>query len=231
MKAGERQRIVFDMDGVLVEVTESYRETIRQTVEHFTGKAVTYDMIQSYKNAGGWNNDWKLSHRMSADLGVAVAYDEVVAHFQKLFLGENGAEGLIYREKWIAREQALERLGEQFDLGVYTGRPREEAWITLRRFAPDLRFHPVVTDDDVAQGKPHPEGLQKVQALYPGQELWYVGDTVDDARCARAAGVPFVGVASQSHGRREELLALFSAEQAVAVLDDINQLESFFANR
>ena len=31
--------IVFDMDGVLVDVTESYRETIAHTVEHFTGVA------------------------------------------------------------------------------------------------------------------------------------------------------------------------------------------------
>ena len=29
--------IVFDMDGVLVEVTQSYREAIRETVRHFTG--------------------------------------------------------------------------------------------------------------------------------------------------------------------------------------------------
>ena len=29
--------IVFDMDGVLVDVTESYRESIAQTVKHFTG--------------------------------------------------------------------------------------------------------------------------------------------------------------------------------------------------
>ena len=36
--------IVFDMDGVLAEVTESYREAIVQTVEHFTGTriAVSY---------------------------------------------------------------------------------------------------------------------------------------------------------------------------------------------
>ena len=33
--------LVFDMDGVLVDVTESYRETIVQTVEHFTGKTIS----------------------------------------------------------------------------------------------------------------------------------------------------------------------------------------------
>ena len=33
--------LVFDMDGVLVDVTESYREAIAQTVEHFTGARIS----------------------------------------------------------------------------------------------------------------------------------------------------------------------------------------------
>ena len=39
------QMIVFDMDGVLVDVTESYRETIVQTVKLFCGR--TIDLGQS----------------------------------------------------------------------------------------------------------------------------------------------------------------------------------------
>ena len=64
--------LVFDMDGVLVDVTESYRETIARTVEHFTGAPVTREQIQDYKNQGGWNDDWKLSHHMVTDAGIEV---------------------------------------------------------------------------------------------------------------------------------------------------------------
>ena len=64
--------IVFDMDGVLTEVSESYREAIVQTVLHFTGREITRDLIQEYKNQGGWNNDWALSQKIAADLGVNV---------------------------------------------------------------------------------------------------------------------------------------------------------------
>ncbi len=39
--------IVFDMDGVLVDVTESYRESIAQTVRHFTGIDVTREQIEA----------------------------------------------------------------------------------------------------------------------------------------------------------------------------------------
>ena len=53
-----RQRlIVFDMDGVLVDVTDSYRETIRDTVRQFTGISITHTEIQAAKNRGGSNND------------------------------------------------------------------------------------------------------------------------------------------------------------------------------
>ena len=56
--------LVFDMDGVLVDVTESYREAIRQTVQHFTGQEIGHERIQELKNAGGWTNDWALAHKI-----------------------------------------------------------------------------------------------------------------------------------------------------------------------
>ena len=44
----QKPLIVFDMDGVLVDVTESYRESIAQTVKHFTGVEVTREQIRRY---------------------------------------------------------------------------------------------------------------------------------------------------------------------------------------
>ena len=73
MSGVKSQMLVFDMDGVLVDVTESYRETIVRTVEHFTGKTISRDSIQDYKNQGGWNNDWVLSQKICRDLGVEIA--------------------------------------------------------------------------------------------------------------------------------------------------------------
>src|ERR1700675_178686 len=122
--------IVFDMDGVLAEVTESYRESIVQTVKYFTGKTVTRDAIQDYKNQGGWNNDWALSQKIAADLGVEVPYDLVVDYFNEIFIGKNG-DGLIQREQWFPKPGLLERLRKRFDLAIFTGRLQYEAEITL----------------------------------------------------------------------------------------------------
>jgi HAD superfamily phosphatase len=218
--------LVFDMDGVLVDVTESYRETIAQTVEHFTGMPVKRERIQEYKNEGGWNDDWKLSHHMVTEAGVDAPFEYVKEHFQKLFLG-----GLMEREKWIARPGTLERLAENFQLAVFTGRPREEAHLSLKRFAPTLVFDPLIAMEDVVHHKPDPEGLLRIvgQADGSASQAFYIGDTVDDARAAKAAKVPFIGIAGPSNPLYIDLVFLFQEEGAYAVVDDINYLEEVFA--
>jgi HAD superfamily phosphatase len=77
----------------------------------------------------------------------------------------------------------------------------------------------------VTAAKPSPEGLLAIQQHKPGYKLWYVGDTVDDARCAGAAGVPFIGIAAHTHTKRDELIRLFQHENAVAILENVNEIE------
>src|SRR3954452_18786329 len=125
--------LVFDMDGVLVEVMDSYREAIRETVRHFTGELVSHDVIQDFKNAGGWNNDWLLSQRLINDLGKNVEYADVVEYFNQIFLGESG-DGLIRRESWMPATGLLERLAARFSLAIFTGRAKYEADVTLQRY-------------------------------------------------------------------------------------------------
>jgi len=218
--------LVFDMDGVLVDVTESYREAIAQTVEHFTGSRISNEDIQKYKNNGGWNDDWQLSHHIVTNARVTVPFEDVKRYFQSIFLGDNG---LMMREKWIARPGTLEKLNGNFHFALFTGRPRPEAELTLKRFAPHLRFDPIVGMYDVEKHKPEPEGLLQILKQRIGCKMFYVGDTVDDARCARAAGVPFIGIAAPDNPRYLDLVFLFQGEGAHAIVDDINYLEEVFA--
>ena len=63
--------LIFDMDGVLIDVSKSYRETIRRTVRLYLseglglkmGRAgpVTQEVISLFKATGGFNNDWELT--------------------------------------------------------------------------------------------------------------------------------------------------------------------------
>ncbi|HMD50310.1 MAG TPA: HAD-IA family hydrolase [Bryobacteraceae bacterium] len=215
-----KQLLVFDMDGVLVDVSESYRETIVRTVEHFTGYQITRGRIQDYKNSGGWNNDWALSQKICADLGVEVDYPTVVAYFNELFLNQ----GLIHRERWLPRNGFFETLLKRFDLAIFTGRNQREAGVTLQRECCGDHFCMIVSSDDVENGKPHPEGLLKIAARHPGKRLLYVGDTVDDARSASAANVPFIGVVGLETPGRDAVVNLLQQEGAIQVLSDINEI-------
>ena len=217
--------IVFDMDGVLVEVTASYREAIRETVRHFTGELVSHDLIQDFKNAGGWNNDWLLSHRLIADRGKTVEYADVVDYFNRVFLGENG-DGLIRYENWMPANGLLEGLQERATLAIFTGRAKYEADITLERYAQGIEFNPIITDDSVPNPKPAPDGLLQIMQRYPEKTIWYLGDTVDDARSAQSAGVPFVGVSTPHNPRHQEITGILKSLGAFAVLADINELEA-----
>jgi HAD superfamily phosphatase len=215
--------IVFDMDGVLVDPTKSYRQTVVETVASLGG-AITLDAIEDYKNQGGWNNDWALTMQILADQQIHIAYDDVRVAFNKLF---HGPDGFVMQEEWLVSDGLLDRLGSRHRLGIFTGRLRADAAHTLQRFAPDTLFLPQVCAEDVANGKPAPDGLLKIRSDYPDAELVFLGDTIDDARSARLAGVPFYGIASANHLRRQELIALFEHEQAVAVLETVNEIEDY----
>jgi HAD superfamily phosphatase len=217
--------LVFDMDGVLVEVTASYREAIRETVQHFTGDLVSQDLIQDFKNAGGWNNDWLLSHRLIQDRGQEVEYADVVAYFNHVFLGDKG-DGLIRHEQWMPLPGLLERLSQKASLAIFTGRAKFEADVTLGRHAANISFTPIITDESVTNPKPAPDGLNLIGNAYPNKRLWYLGDTVDDARSAQAAGVPFIGVSTPHNPRHEEISNILMGFGAMTVISDINHLEA-----
>jgi len=63
--------LIFDMDGVLIDVSKSYRETILRTVQIYLetclgfekekARLVTEADISLFKSVGGFNNDWDLT--------------------------------------------------------------------------------------------------------------------------------------------------------------------------
>ena len=50
--------VVLDIDGVLVDVADSYRRAVVDTVRRVYGETLDRAAIQPFKDAGGFNNDW-----------------------------------------------------------------------------------------------------------------------------------------------------------------------------
>ena len=227
--------ILLDMDGVLVDVSGSFRRAITETVEHFVGTPPARGAIQAKKDAGGFNNDWVLSHTLVREAGVGAAFDDVKAHFQSLYTGAD-YDGLITTEPPFIRTETLATLADRYRLALVTGRPEADAEWTLRRFGWD-RLIPVVvgmhTQGD--RGKPDPYGLRvALDAIgaEPDAAL-FAGDTVDDIRAATAAGCHAVGVVPPGHdveSHRATLLAA-GAETVLTSPDDLVGLADEIARR
>ncbi len=222
--AAEKPWLVFDMDGVLVEVRDSYRRAIRETVFRLGGGEVAPEEVQALKNQGGFNNDWDLTQEILRRRGKEFPYAQIVAAFNQVYRGDNG-NGLIQCERWLLPTALLEQLQQYYRLAIYTGRPREDAEFVLRRFAVTGYFEKLLAMEDVERGKPDPEGLLCLgQQFAPARMAAYIGDTVDDARCARSAGVAFLGVLPSDHLSFQVMRQLFEKNGSLAVRENVAQV-------
>ena len=69
-KISQVDTLVFDIDGVLIDVRDSYREAICQTVQFYFKEILRFqgsqnlinpEEVEYFKMAGGFNNDWDLT--------------------------------------------------------------------------------------------------------------------------------------------------------------------------
>jgi HAD superfamily phosphatase len=222
--------LLFDMDGVLVDVSRSYRRAIEETVEHFTGRQIGENAIQRYKNYGGFEDDWKLTHAIITDTAMEVPISRVIEEFQDRYRGDDW-DGFITEEPPLIDDQTLDRLNRNHILGIVTGRPEEEAEWTLNH--QDWQGHfPLVVGKE-KQGdrqKPDPFPLEHSLTMLAAagcpvdpSEAVYIGDSVDDMTAAQEADMWSVGVVppyvdSDDH---EPLLKEHGAD---VVIDDPNEL-------
>jgi HAD superfamily hydrolase (TIGR01548 family) len=54
--------IVLDIDGVLVDVADSYRRAIVESIDRVYGETIAPEDVQPFKDAGGFTNDWTLTY-------------------------------------------------------------------------------------------------------------------------------------------------------------------------
>ena len=224
------QAILLDMDGVLVDVSGSYRRAIAETFAQFAGRPLAEGAAQAKKDAGGFNNDWVLTHTLLAEAGVDVPYADVVEAFEARYRGE-GYSGLIREETPAVQTQTLEALAERAPLALVTGRVEADAHWTLRHFGWSRLFRIVVgMETQGERGKPDPYGVHlALDALgaTPASAV-LAGDTVDDVRAATAAGAAGIGVVPPGHDPREhaEVLLRAGATASVSRADDLPLLLS-----
>lgn len=189
--------VVFDIDGVIRDVSNSYRRAIADTVESFTNGVwrPTMEDIDNLKSEGIWNNDWKVSQELiyrhfeaqgQPRSDVSLEYDSIVAFFQKCYRGEHPElfDGYIAQEPLLLSTQYLQNLRDsQIAWGFFSGATRGSAeYILTKRLGIQ---NPILVAMEDAPGKPDPTGLFATVAQVETSAnlacpIFYLGDTVAD---------------------------------------------------
>ena len=210
--------LLFDMDGVMADVSGSYRAAILGAAAAF-GVALSPAEVAEAKRAGDANNDWVLTQRLLAARGVTVALPAVTEAFEALYQGGPGQPGLRETERLLGGADFYRRLAARLPLAVVTGRPRRDAHHFLDLHGIADCFSAVVCMED-GPPKPAPDPVRAALRQLGVTRAWMFGDTVDDVRAARAAGVVPLGVLPPGDPDPSLPAALFAAG-AARVLDGV----------
>ena len=188
--------IIFDIDGVIRDVGNSYRKAIADTVEHFTEGAwrPTMEDLDHLKSEGIWNNDWSASQELvyryfeaqdKTREEIGLDYDRLVGFFQERYRGKHPElfDGYIADEPLLISPDYFKQLNKnQIGYGFFSGATRGSAeFVIKRRLKLD---NPVLVAMEDAPSKPDPTGMfdaiSQIKADSDNIPAFYLGDTVAD---------------------------------------------------
>ena len=191
--------ILFDIDGVIRSVENSYRLSLQKTVYKFCGWEPNYTDIDNAKNEGIWNNDWDLSlefikrfiKKENLNLGIPNK-KEIVKCFEEFYFGGDPNKESKYWSGFIKNEELLVDK-KFFDFlksnGIIWGfvsgaEPTSAKYVLEKRLG--LNSPPLISMGD-APDKPDPKGFINLSEKLLENKLGssnipigYVGDTIAD---------------------------------------------------
>lgn len=212
------EALLFDMDGVLADVSDSFRAAIVATAAEYDVE-VTPELISAAKAGGNASDDWELTRGLLVTAGITATFEEVRDRFEMIYQGSDGAPGLKAAERLIPARSLLEQWASSFPLGIVTARPRKDAEEFLDRFDIADLFSAVVTRED-APSKPDPAPVRLALQRLGVSHAWMAGDTRDDIDAARGAGVVPIGVSPPG----DDPAPLSAAARVVSKVDEIQEV-------
>jgi len=191
--------LIFDLDGTLAD-TEPLHFAAFCDILRRLGVALAHD--EYFTRLIGFNDH---------DCLAAVLTERGIAHDEKMLTGLIAAKAGVY-QAMIADQDVLypgvmefvRRCAERFPLSIATGTLRAEAEMILRRGQIREYFLDIVAAEDVARGKPAPDGflaalgrlgfiLRPRPSLSAGECL-VIEDTEAGVEAARRAGMRVLAV-------------------------------------
>jgi phosphoglycolate phosphatase len=183
--------VLIDLDGTLMDTAPDLAEAVNRMRTDLAMAPLPLERVASYVGKGAD----VLVHRALTDDLAGRASEHDFARGRALFFSHyhavNGERSIVF----AGVPQALRRLrAAGLRLACVTNKPREFTVPLLARVHLAPLFTATVAGDDVPEKKPHPalllEACRRLQ-LAPADCLM-IGDSVNDALAAHAAGCPVV---------------------------------------
>ena len=187
--------VLIDLDGTLIDTAPDLAEAANRMRADFGLPALPAARVAQYVGKGAD----VLVHRSLTDRMDGQAPPEQFAlaraAFMRHYHAVNGEASVVFE----GAPQALTRLRERgWYLACVTNKPREFTMPLLQKADLAELFDAVVCGDEVQHRKPHPQILLEACSrlgVAPSQAVM-IGDSVNDALAARAAGMRVVLVES-----------------------------------
>jgi HAD superfamily hydrolase (TIGR01548 family) len=213
--------IIWDMDGVLIDVNNSYREVIRRTAEYFLMRKVEINEVDKIKTTVGMNNDWDATYALVNNISDSTSlsrsdkqYQSIKDIFQSFYLGSDLykkcykkdsplsiEKGLINSDSLLISKSKIQELRSKYKrMGIATGRPRFEADYVLNRFKISELFQSIVCMEDTTFGKPKPDSILLAIEQLDVEKTIYIGDSPNDVIAANAAGIMCIYIGENNFG-------------------------------
>jgi phosphoglycolate phosphatase len=183
--------VIFDLDGTLVDSVPDLALSVDQTmlelglpvrgeaaVREWVGKGIEHLVERALSNGGERTVE-------------AVEIEHALDGFMRNYAANNGLRSRAYpgAEDLLG---ALRAGGRR--LACVTNKAAAFTMPLLEKLDLARYFHDVLSGDEVARKKPHPDALQQACTLagLAPREALFVGDSSNDVQAARACGMPVV---------------------------------------
>ncbi|MFB6091543.1 MAG: TIGR01548 family HAD-type hydrolase [Haloquadratum sp.] len=159
--------VVLDIDGVLLDVADSYRRAIVESVERLCDRTIDRGDVQLFKDAGGFNNDWDVTYAAALyvlvderdPIPLAAFTDRIAAAGGGLDAAESVAEAHLDADDYAAVRDEWDRdaLRETFQ-ALYLG---ADLYRELEGTEPPFEAPGYIHDEPVLV---EPETLDRLEA-------------------------------------------------------------------
>ncbi len=196
--------IIFDMDGVIFNISEAIKKAVDDSVDKYQVNVNPDEAMEEIAHLIEEIQNYPVPKILlnSYDL-LKVKFLEGISFFKKLriaifmfnqFNKYKDAESSIYE----GIDKLISKLSKHKKLAILTNNKSQYAEEILEKFNLSNYFSTIVGFNDVSEVKPNPEGILKILdkwKLKPNEAI-FIGDMTTDIEAGKTAKVTMICVAS-----------------------------------